>query len=423
MTGPAQSAAPEDQGGLAPPMPPVPRIAIEAFCETPQTIQAVAAAARDRHMARAQVGTHDGGIAAARQVFSETTSPNVVIVEVVAGREETLGGLDALAEVCHIDTKVIVIGHVNDIKLYRELMRRGVSDYLVAPVAPLDLVAAIGTIFSGPGVAPLGRTIAVVGAKGGTGASTIAHNLAATIARDLGIATLIVDLDVAFGTAGLDLNQDPPQGVAEALAAPERIDANFVDRLMVKCADNLNLLAAPAVLDRPWDLEEGVVDKLLETLRATNPVVVLDVPHVWTSWARRTLVDADAIVLVAAPDLANLRNAKNLMDMLRQTRPSDRPPHLVVNQVGLPKRPEIAIAEFAKALSVEPTAILPFDANLFGTAANNGQMLHDVQPTAKATAIIQELAATIMGRAKTPASGSTFLQPFLAKLASMKARH
>jgi pilus assembly protein CpaE len=423
MTGAARNTAQLDEpAGTAPPMPPVPRIAVAAFCETRQTMEAVAAAARDRHMARAKVETHQGGITAARQVYSETTSPNVIVVETTAGRDETLAALDGLAEVCHVDTKVIVIGHVNDIKLYRELVHRGVSDYLVAPVAPLDLVTAVASIFGGAGTAPIGRTIAVVGAKGGCGASIIAHNLAAAIARDFTLPSLIVDLDMAFGTAGLDLNQDPPQGVAEALAAPDRIDANFLDRLMAKCADNLNLLAAPALVDRPWDLEEAVVDRLLETLRATNPVVVLDVPHVWTSWTRRTLVDADAIVLVAAPDLANLRNAKNLMDMLRQARPSDRPPYLVLNQVGLPKRPEIAAAEFAKALDVEPTATIAFDAHLFGTAANNGQMLHEIQPAAKATAAIQELAAAIMGRTKASAAQSTFLQPFLAKLAGIKAR-
>ena len=113
------------------------------------------------------------------------------------------------------------------------------------------------------------------------------------------------------------------------------------------------------------------------------PCIVLDVPHLWTAWVRRTLVGADEIVIVAAPDLASLRNAKNLFDVLRQARPNDRKPKLVLNQVGMPKRPEIAAAEFAKALGTELAAVMPFDAQLFGTAANNGQMIAEVQPAGK----------------------------------------
>ena len=114
---------------------------------------------------------------------------------------------------------------------------------------------------------------------------------------------------------------------------------------------------------------------------------MLDVPHVWTGWSRRQLIGADEIVLVAAPDLANLRNAKVLMDVLRQARPNDRRPRLVINMAGMPKRPEIAAAEFAKALDCEPPPSIPFDPQLFGTAANNGQMIAEVQPKGKTTEI------------------------------------
>ena len=105
---------------------------------------------------------------------------------------------------------------------------------------------------------------------------------------------------------------------------------------------------------------------------------MLDVPHLWTGWARRTLIGADEILIVAAPDLANLRNTKNLIDLLRAARPNDHRPHYCLNQVGMPKRPEIKPADFAKALEDEPIAIIPFEPQLFGTAANNGQMIAEV---------------------------------------------
>ena len=138
--------------------------------------------------------------------------------------------------------------------------------------------------------------------------------------------TVIVDLDLAFGTAGLDFNQDPPQGIAEAVFAPDRVDANLIDRLLSKCSDQLSLLAAPATLDRLYDLPESAFDAIIDMLRATSPCSVLDVPHHWTAWTKRVLVGADEVVIVASPDLANLRNTKTLLDALRQARRNDAAP-------------------------------------------------------------------------------------------------
>ena len=143
--------------------------------------------------------------------------------------------------------------------------------------------------------------IAVVGAKGGVGASTVAHNLAWALASVTEMATIIADFDLAFGTAGLDYNQDPPQGVAEAVFAPDRVDATLVDRLLSKCGENLSLLAAPATLDRILDFAETSFDSLMDAMRASTPWIVLDIPHVWTGWARRTLVAADEVIVVANP--------------------------------------------------------------------------------------------------------------------------
>jgi pilus assembly protein CpaE len=300
-------------------------------------------------------------------------------------------------------------------------MRRGVSDYLIAPIDVLALLQALSELFTAPGADPVGRAVAVIGAKGGAGASTVAHNLAWSIARNLTAQTVLVDLDVAFGTAGLDFNQDPPQGIAEAIFAPERLDANLVDRLLSKCSDHLSLLAAPAVLERTTDLGETALDGLIDILRSSVPTIVLDVPHVWTAWSRRLLIGADEILIVATPDLASLRNTKNLFDLLRQSRPNDALPRLVLNQTGVPKRPEIAVGEFAKALEAEFSAIIPYDAALFGTAANNGQMIAEVQPSGKCAEIFAGLAASVTGRMEPKRSRTSLLDPIISKLGRRKA--
>src|SRR5260370_3496320 len=172
----------------------------------------------------------------------------------------------------------------------------------------MDVVSLICGLFASPDAEPVGRIVAVVGAKGGVGASTIAHNIAWATARDLKLDTVIADLDLGYGTAGLDFNQDPAQGIADAVFSPDSIDTGFMDRLMSKCTDQLSLLAAPATLDRVYDFDPEAFDSIFDTLRTTVPCLVLDVPHQWTGWSTRALIAADDILIVSGPDLANLPN-------------------------------------------------------------------------------------------------------------------
>jgi pilus assembly protein CpaE len=400
---------------------PVPRISIQAFCESADVAAAMQAAGEDRRMTKAHLRVQMGGIAAAIEAYRASATPNVVVIEFHGGGNELLAGLDALAESCDAGTRVIVIGHLNDIVLYREMVRRGVSDYVIAPIGPVDIIRTVSGLFYAQDAKPVGRTLAVVGAKGGVGSSTVAHNIAWAIARDVHLDAVVADLDLPFGTAGLDFNQDPPQGIADAVMSPDRIDTAFVDRLLSKCTDHLSLLAAPATLDKVYDFGAEAFDSIFDVLRSTVPCIVLDVPHVWTGWARRILVGADDILIVAEPDLANLRNTKNLVDLLRAARPNDNRPYYCLNQVGMPKRPEIKPADFAKALEFEPVASIPFEPALFGTAANNGQMVAEVSAGHRATETFRQLAQTLTGRAETKRPRSNLLTPLIEKLMRRQA--
>jgi pilus assembly protein CpaE len=394
---------------------PAPRVSVQAFCETVETAASVQAAGEDRRLAKAHLKIQMGGLAAAIEAYRTAPTPNVIVLE-TEGRNDVLGGLDQLAGVCDAGTRVVVIGRVNDVSLYRELVRRGVSDYLIAPVAPLDIVRSICGLFSVPEAKAVGRVIAIVGAKGGVGASTIAHNVAWAIARDLALDSVVADLDLAFGTAGLDYNQDPPQGIADAVFSPDRVDTAFIDRLLSKCTDHLNLLAAPATLDRVYDFGTEAFDAIFDTLRTTMPCIVLDVPHQWSGWTKRALVGADDILIVAAPDLANLRNTKNMVDLLKGSRPNDRAPMYCLNQVGVPKRPEINASEFAKAIESPPLVAIPFDPQMFGSAANNGQMIAEVSAGHRTTEMFLQIAQRLTGRGETKKPRSSFLSPLIEKL-------
>jgi pilus assembly protein CpaE len=256
----------------------------------------------------------------------------------------------------------------------------------------------MASIFVDPDSAPLGRSLAFIGSKGGTGASTIAHNCAFGISNLSSTETILADLDLPYGTANIDFDQDPAQGIAEAVFAPDRLDEVFLDRLLTKCSEHLSLLAAPSLLDRAYDFDGQAFQPVLDVLQRSAPVTVLDVPHAWSEWTRSVLSSVDEVVITAVPDLANLRNAKNMLDALRKMRPNDRPPHLILNQVGMPKRPEISPSDFCEPLEIDPIAIIPFDINLFGNAANSGRMISEVDPKSPTAETFSQISHIVTGR-------------------------
>lgn len=394
---------------------PVPRISIEAFCKSPDNGSVMQQVASDRRLSRAHVAVHMGGIQAAVQHFSVTPTPNLILVEASMDHEEIFKGLEELASVCDAGTKVIVIGQVNDIVLYRELIRQGVSEYLVGPLTVPQVIDAVSTLYVDPGATPIGRSLVFTGVKGGVGSSTLAHNVSWCIAERLMHDVTLIDLDLPFGTAGLDFNEDPPQGVADALIDPSRLDDQLLDRLLVKCSEHLSLFTSPGVLDRDFELESEAFENVLDTVRATVPCMVVDLPHIWVPWTRKILLTADEIVITATPDLASLRNTKNLVDLLKQSREFDNPPKLVLNQTGIAKRPEIPEKEFAEAVGIPVMMSVPFDPQLFGTAANNGQMVADMKPDSKVAQALTSLAGLITQREPVEVKTSA-VQKFLSQL-------
>jgi pilus assembly protein CpaE len=401
------SLAPPSSSPALPPMArvegaiteqPVPRITIHASCDRPDIAELVAGIVTDRRMARAEISVEHGGIESAITRFASQASPNLLILDSVQSGPQMLASLDRLAAYIEQGTKVVIIGAINDIGLFRELMARGVSEYIVPPMQALDLIRTICGLYVSPDKPFAGRVISVIGARGGIGASTIAHNLAWSIAERQEAGATLMDLDLSFGTAALDFNQDPQQSLADVLLAPDRVDDVFLERVTTKQTQRLQMLTAPATLEREFELDVSAFETVIDRVRRAAPFVVLDMPHTWTSWVKQTLLSSDDVIIVAGPDLASLRNTKNIVDLLKAARPYDSPPTVVLSMVGVPKRPEIPLKDFSDALGVPPAASLPFDPALFGMAANNGQMIGEVAPQSKIAITIDALAATLTGR-------------------------
>jgi pilus assembly protein CpaE len=373
-------------------------------------------ASEDRRLSKAHVSVHMGGATAAVQHYQESPTPNLIVVESSLPRQQLIGELDRLAECCDPGTKVVIIGHVNDVVLYRELLKRGVSEYLVAPVSAAQLMESLSNLYNDPEADPVGHVYAFIGAKGGVGSSTICHNTAWTLSEALKSNVIIADLDLAFGTTGLDFNQDPVQGIADALATPERLDEVLLDRLLTKCSEHLSIFAAPVVLDHDYEITPDGCDMVIDVARQNVPYVVVDLPHGWSTWTKRVLLQADEVVITAAPDLANLRNAKNIVELLKQSRKNDQSPQLVINMANMPKRPEIGLKEFEDALGIKALAVIDFDPETFGQASNNGQMIEELSNRAKAAPTFREIAMTLAHRKEVKVEKKSALAPLLEKL-------
>lgn len=400
---------------------PLPRISIQAFCESPALADAIQAASEDRRLSKAHVSIQMGGAPAAIAHYHENPTPNLIMLESHHARAQLVAELDELAQSCDPGTKVVIVGRANDVVLYRDLMKRGISEYLVAPVSAFELMECLSNLYNNPDSDPVGQVLAFIGAKGGVGSSTICHNVAWSLSEALATNIVIADMDLAFGTTGLDFNQDPVQGIADALQNPDRLDEVLLDRLLTTCSKHLSIFAAPVVLDRDYEMTPEGCETVIDVVRQNVPFVAVDLPHTWAPWTKRLLMQADEIVITAMPDLANLRNAKNLVDLLKTARKNDSVPHLVINMANMQKRPEITPKEFESALDLKTLAVIDFDCENFGQAGNNGQMLEEYNAKAKAAQSFREIAMALAHRKEIKVEKKSPLAPLFDKLKLMRS--
>ncbi len=375
---PAVVTDPAEKGEMVPAR--IPHVSIHVFHET-ETFGALWRRAKaDRRLVGATTAAREGGFAAAIDAYSRERSPDLIIVETTASEALLPFQVDSLADVCQGETRLIVIGERNDIQLYRRLMDMGVSAYLVAPVTIATMISSIADIYRDPGKQRIGRVTAVLGAKGGVGASRVAQSLALELSKRRASDVLLVDLDITFGTAGLDLDVEPNQGLTELLLEPDRIDADMLDRVIVRRGEHLALLGASAELERGSEIDEDAVDRVIEVAQSHVRQVVLDIPHLWAPWIERAIIAADDVIVVSTPELGSLRNAVALIARTKALRPNDQAPHLVLNQVGVPRRQEITRRDIRQVLEIEPAVSIPFDARAFSLAAARGRMVTEMSP-------------------------------------------
>lgn len=378
----------------------LPAISIAAFWQSPEAEAALSKLPGDRRCEATDFELFAGGIDAAIRQYRDTPTPDLLVIEEGTNHAAFIRALAALAEVCLEVTRVVVVGKRNDVAVYRDLVAAGVSDYLLLPVDVNDFAASVARIFPDGPNQRRGKVVSFIGVRGGAGSSVIAHNTAWQIATHLETGVLLVDLDFAFGTASL--NFDIPgdhDGVLDALRSMDALDRVLLDRLAAAPQARLKVLGHRPRLEVPVaDLGKSCRDLIL-ALQRTVDLTMLDLPTEWSGVVKNAIALSDEIVLTAVPELDALRSAKVLVREIQAMRPNDPPPRLVLNAIGLPRRPQIEVAKFCETLEMTPLAVLPYDGKRFGMATNEGLMLDQAGASRRITDPIRKIARSVTGHA------------------------
>jgi pilus assembly protein CpaE len=317
-----------------------------------------------------------GGIARAIEYLNEQRSPHRLIVD-ISGVDLALSQMQTLAEVCEPGVTVIAIGERNDVGLFRDLTEMGVADYIVKPVTRERLAKALeprperGEL--GRATLKLGKMVALIGARGGVGATTLAVNLAWHLANRQKRRVALVDLDLQHGDCSLMLNIKPTPGFRDALASPFRIDNLLLERVMTLHGERLFVLGSEEPLADNVRFSAEAIEKLFAVLRSQFHYVIADVPRIAAPPYRYALDIADLRVLVADQTMRSVRDAGRLRTVLGDNAAAHRN-LLVVNRSGEGGRNGVTLKDMQQVLQVQPKSVIPFLPAVLTTAANQGEV-------------------------------------------------
>lgn len=343
-----------------------------------------------------------GGLRNAVQSLSVSASPNILMVD-LSESGDPLNDINALAEVCEPGTVVVAIGQVNDVRLYRDLVSSGIHDYLLKPLSAGQLRDALNqaqAVFAAPrsndpDTAKRHISTAIVGTRGGVGASTLATSLAWIFSADKKMPTALLDLDVHFGTGALALDLEPGRGLTDAIDNPSRIDGLFIERAMIRANDNLAILSAEAPISAPLMTDGSAFLQLEEEFRAAFEITMVDLPRNMLINFPHLLADINVVVLATEMTLASARDTIRILSWLK-TNAAHATPLIVANKVQ-GTISEISKADFEASIERKIDFSIPYDIKAAANSAKLGQTFVDANRGAKATSVIKQLADRILG--------------------------
>ncbi|MFA5593611.1 MAG: type II secretion protein ATPase [Micavibrio sp.] len=354
----------------------LPSATVDFFVKDAQTVESAKALSSDWRFARVAVNIHGGGVEGAIEYFAKGQASDIIMIETDVTDESFTDRLGVLSSHCHENTSAIVIGPVNDVNLYRSLTSMGVSDYLVRPV-PSDTLAEViaQTLIQKLGAAGA-RLVAVMGAKGGIGVSSVAQLLGAASSGLLGQKTLLFDAAGAWSSLGVGLGFEPVAGTAEALRAAGAKDMDSLRRVLYQADEKFFVLATGAEPMLDSGTQGAEFESFIDVALSSHPVVIADLSSAPPALQKTILGRAHGIILLSAPTLPSLRNARSLINEIRKIfGGQDKNIDLVINMAGMGGGKDIPAGDIKNALDMEPFTTIPFDPKLFMGAENEGRQL------------------------------------------------
>jgi len=337
-----------------------------------------------------------GGLRNAIQTLSVSASPSILFVD-LSESGDPLNDINALAEVCEPGTVVIAAGQVNDVRLYRDLVASGLQDYLLKPFTAdhlRDTFAHAQLTISGPRVNETATdkphvVAAVIGARGGVGASTVATSLAWLLGDKASRSTALLDLDVHFGTGALALDLEPGRGLTDAIENPSRIDGLFIERAMVRANEKLCVLSAEAPLNQPLINDGTAFYQLQEEIRNAFESTVMDLPRSMLIQHPHLVHDVHVAIVVVEYTLAATRDAIRILSWLKSNAPQAKVV-VVANRVASGQQ-EISRKDFEQSIERKVDITIPLDVKAAGQAAKLGQPFAKVATGAKTAQPLAQL--------------------------------
>ena len=375
---------------------------------------------------------YKGGLRNAVQSLSISSSPSILLVD-LSESSDPISDINGLAEVCEPGTVVIAMGQVNDVRLFRDLMASGIHDYLLKPVFPeqvRDVLMHAQAMLNAPRTVEASDKIkhaitAVLGVRGGVGASSLAISLAWALGAQAKRDTALLDLDVHFGTGALSLDLEPGRGLIDAIDNPARIDGLFIERAMVRANDKLAILSAEAPVNQPLMSDGGTFFHLREEINIAFESTVIDLPrHMMISYPHM-LQDVDSVVLVTELTLASARDTIRLLAALKSACPGAKV-IVVANKVP-PTGPEISRKDFETSIERAIDIVVPLDMKLAVKSAKLGKCLAETAKGTKTAVPLTKLLQVVLSsddgedEAEAPAraSASEKSRSLLGKLSAL----
>jgi len=347
-----------------------------------------------------------GGLRNAVQSLSVAASPQILFVD-LSESGDPLNDINALAEVCEPGTVVIAAGQVNDVRLYRDLVASGIQDYLLKPFSPdqlRDAFANAQAVFNAPRHSDVGierphLMAAVIGARGGSGASTVATSIAWLMGDKAGRSTALLDLDVHFGTGALALDLEPGRGLTDAIENPSRIDGLFIERAMVKANDKLAILSAEAPINQPMLTDGAAFYQLQEEMRAAFETTIIDLPRGMLVQHPHLMQDVQATLIVTELTLASARDVIRILSWLKANAPQTSV-LVVANRVAGTGPVEISRKDFESSIERKVDCVLGADTKVVTQAAKLGKTVAEVGKGTKLGGALSDIVGRLCATAE-----------------------